>query len=116
MPQIKRQDARKIRKAAGKPSDAPSPPIIEEKLPAYARRRLERLMDKNKTAAGLDPAEGRELRDMLSFIDERNLDLLRRALARKQAAERIAELKAEHRRLAEQMGRLMSQIEHLAGA
>jgi hypothetical protein len=45
-------------------------------LPGFAQRRLDQLIQRQKTT-GLDPTEQRELREMLSYIDRKSLELLK---------------------------------------
>ena len=46
------------------------------RLPAFAQRRLDGLLDKSKSD-GLTRPERRELREMLTYVDEKSILLLR---------------------------------------
>jgi len=50
-------------------------------LPGFAQRRLDQLIHRQKTA-GLEQSEQRELKEMLSYIDRKSLELLKFRAAR----------------------------------
>jgi hypothetical protein len=46
------------------------------RLPAFAQRRLDSLIAKNKIGGGLTSEERRELKEMLDYIDEKTIEML----------------------------------------
>jgi hypothetical protein len=64
---------------------APPPVEFHEadgRLPGFAQRRLESLIEKKKSKR-LTHDEERELEEMLDYIDRKNLDILRRRVVLK---------------------------------
>jgi len=51
------------------------------RLPGFAQRRLDLLLDENRSDA-LDRTEKRELRDMLQLIDRKSVEVLKHAVSK----------------------------------